>query len=328
MSDWNNWLVFDILGDMCFGRSFDIKEPKPNPIRIVPNLVISHVQMVYPILQSPFMKFYVWAKPRGLNYLFNMMAPEEIRAYYKFINDSDPVTGEGYSEVALRGEAVLLIVAGSDTTSSTLSGFWFYISRNVNAYQRLTSEIRSTFKLCDEIKIGSKLSSCTYLYACIDEALRITPSGPSDFPREVLSGGTNIDGEYFPEGTIVGCSHWSMSRNEHIYGDPNRFRPERYIPSEATGVTVEQVNELKSYYQPFLIGPTNCAGKNIAMTELAIIIAKTLFALDLRSVPGEDLGAGHPSQGWGKRDKNQYQIVDVYITVHEGPMVQFRKRSV
>ena len=221
----------------------------------------------------------------------------------------------------------MLIVAGSDTTSSVLAGFWFYITRNERVYKRLTSEIRSTFEFSEEITIGSKISSCVYLYACIDEALRITPSGPSDFPREVLSGGTTIEGEYFPKGTIVACSHWSMSRNEEIFGDPNSFRPERYIPSESTGVTVEHVNELKSYYQPFLIGPTNCAGKNVAMTEIAIVIAKTLFRLDVRAIPGEDLGAGHPNRGWGRRDKNVYQIMDAYITVHEGPIVQFKKRT-
>jgi hypothetical protein len=52
MSDWNNWLVFDILGDMCFGRSFEIKEPAPNPIRAVPHLIIRHVQLFYPV-RSP-----------------------------------------------------------------------------------------------------------------------------------------------------------------------------------------------------------------------------------------------------------------------------------
>jgi hypothetical protein len=49
MSDWNDWLVFDILGDLCFGRSFDVKEPKPNPIRKIPHLVIQHVQLFYPV---------------------------------------------------------------------------------------------------------------------------------------------------------------------------------------------------------------------------------------------------------------------------------------
>ena len=49
MSEWNDWLVFDILGDLCFGRSFNVKEPKPNPIRKIPHLVIQHVQLFYPV---------------------------------------------------------------------------------------------------------------------------------------------------------------------------------------------------------------------------------------------------------------------------------------
>lgn len=302
------------------------------------------------------MEFFVWAKPKGLDYLLNLITPKEVKTYYKFINDSvseriemekgghdaeksrldifhflcaarDPATGQRYSEDALRGEAAMLIVAGSDSTSTVLAGFWFYISRNKSAYTRLTTEVRATFECSDEIVSGPKLASCTYLYACIDESLRMAPAGPSELAREVLPGGTVINGEYFQPGVVVGCSQWAMGRNEQVFGDPTRFRPERYIPCEATGVTVEEVNRIKSYYQPFLIGPTNCAGKNIAMTELALIIARTLFRLDLRAAPDENLGAGHPRLGWGRRDENQYQIQDAYITVHEGPMLQFKKRA-
>ncbi|KAK7186528.1 hypothetical protein DPSP01_002041 [Paraphaeosphaeria sporulosa] len=355
MSDWNDWLVFDILGDLCFGRSFDVKEPKPNPIRKIPHLIIQHVQLFYPILQSPFVDFFIWAKPRGLDYLLNMMAPQEIRSYYAFINNSvtsrmqmeqenknedtarkdmfhflckatDPVTGEHYSEDALQGEAAMLIVAGSDSTSSVLAGLWFYLSRNEAVYKRLGNEIRSTFRNSDEIVSGPKLASCVYLHACIDEALRIAPAGPSEFAREILPGGAVIDGEFFPAGVVVGCAHWAMGHNEHVFGDPGRFRPERYIPSDITGVTAEDVSAIRSYYHPFLIGPFNCVGKNIAMTEMALVVARTLFQLDLRAVVGEDLGAGSERLGWGRRDKKQYQISDAYITVHEGPILQFRKR--
>jgi len=370
MSEWNDWVVFDILGDLCFGRSFEIKEPGPNPIREIPNHIIRHVQFFYPvslstksiavidtnqILQSPLMEFFVWAKPKGLDYLLDLVTPEDVKMYYKFVDDSvsqriheeksgkdeeksrldifhflcaakDPVTGERYSEDELRAEAIMLIVAGSDSMSAILAAFWFYMSRSQSAYTKLKTEIRSTFRSSDEIVSGSKLSSCVYLYACIDESLRISPAGPSEFAREVLPGGTIINGEHFPRGVVVGCAHWAMGYNEKIFGDPTRFRPERYIPSETTGVTVEEVNRIKSYFQPFLIGPTNCVGKNVAMTELALIIARTLFRLELRAAPGENLGAGHPSLGWGRRDENQYQISDAYITVHDGPMLQFKKR--
>jgi hypothetical protein len=64
------------------------------------------------------------------------------------------------------------------------------------------------------------------------------------------------------------------------------------------------------------------------MSGMAPIIARTLFRLDLRAAPGETLDAGHPELGWGRRDERQYQISDAYITIHDGPLLQFRKRKV
>lgn len=301
------------------------------------------------------MDFFVWAKPRGLDYIFNVMAPQEIKSYYAFINDSvttriqeeksskneestrkdmfhflckarDPVTGEPYSEDALQGEAAMLIVAGSSSTATVLAGLWFYLSRNEAVYKRLVNELRSTFKNSDEIVSGPKLASCVYLHACIEEALRISPAGRSEFAREVLAGGAVINGEFFPAGVVVGCAQWAMGHNERVFGDPGRFRPERYIPSQTTGVTAEDVNAIRSYYHPFLIGPFNCVGKNIAMTEMALVVARTLFHLDLRAVPGDNLGAGHSKLGWGKRDESQCNIDDAYITVNRGPMLLFRRK--
>ncbi|KAF2825548.1 benzoate 4-monooxygenase cytochrome P450 [Ophiobolus disseminans] len=357
MTEWGAWVVFDILGDLCFGRSFETKEAGPNALREIPHLIVRHVRFFYPILQSPWMEFFVWAKPRGFDYLFDLITPQEFKEYYQFVDDSvskrlqeeaeakdsessrldifhflcaakDAVTGERISEDALRAEAIMLIVAGTDSVITILAGMWFYISRNEAAYTKLTTEIRSTFKSSDEIVSGPKLGSCVYLYTCIEETLRIAPAGPSEFAREVLPGGTTIDGEYFPPGVVVGCANWAIGHNEEVFGDPNRFRPERYIPCEATGRTLDDINKMRSCFQPFLIGPTACPGRNIALTELAIIVAKTLHQLDLRAAQGENLGAGHPSQEWGRRDENQFQIIDAYITVQDGPMVQFRKRKV
>lgn len=372
MSDWNDWLVFDILGDLLLGRSFGLKEPGENPIRKVPHMMMKHVQMFYPvgissfsprippesqltpkqIIQSPFVTFFIWAKPHGLDALLALVTPLEITAYFTFINDSvaqkiaqhknrkqddsspkamfdhlcaarDPSTGQPYTEDALRGEALMLIPAGSDTTSNTLSAFWFYLTSNPAAYTRLKSEIRTTFSSSSsDIVPGPRLSSCTYLHACIDETMRLDPAGPSEPPREILPGGATIDGEFYPAGTVVGCANWAMGRNERVFGDPGRFRPERYVVSEGTGVTVEEVNRIRGYWSAFLIGPTNCIGKSVAMTELALVIARTVFRVEMRGVEGKGKGW----LGWG-RDGGQYQVRDAYINVHEGPMVEVRRRE-
>ncbi|ETS80426.1 hypothetical protein PFICI_07955 [Pestalotiopsis fici W106-1] len=351
-------LIFDIMGDLCFGKSFDIKEPGNNPLKAVPHNITEYMQFYYPICRSPFLGFVLWLKPRGLNKLFELLTPPAVQQYYQFVHNSvtkrialqqaqadkpesqrrqdmfyfmcesrDPDTGApAYDEQDLRGEANLLIIAGSDTTAISLSGIFFYLTGDIHRYQKLVDEIRSTFTSVDEIVHGPKLLSCGYLKACIDEGMRLTPSGPSELPREVLPGGLEIKGEYYPPGTIVGTAAWPNSRNEEIYGDPNVFRPERWIVDNVAGVTQEDVARARSNFHPFSMGPGNCIGKNLAMTELLITVAQTLYRLDVRRAPGSTFGGGSPELGWGARDAKQFQLKDAYISLRKGPMVQFRKR--
>lgn len=309
--------------------------------------------------RSPFLKLLLWLKPRGLNRLFEMITPPAVLKYNKFVDNSitnriqlqksqaekpeherrqdifyflhdtrDPDTGlPAYDEWEMRAESSLLIIAGSDTTAISLSGVFFYLTGDPWRCQKLVDEIRNTFDSPDEIVHGAKLSGCTYLRACVDEGMRLTPSGPSELPREVLKGGIQIMGKYYPEGTIVGTSPWSNSRNQEIYGDPETFRPERWIVDESAGVTKESVARIKSNFHPFSNGPGHCVGKTLAMTEMLIVVARTLHRLDVRRTPGSALGGGSPSLGWGARDSRQMQLQDAYVSLRNGPEVQFRKRA-
>jgi cytochrome P450 len=133
-------------------------------------------------------------------------------------------------------------------------------------------------------------------------------------------------GDYYPPGTIVGAPPWCDSRNEEVYGDPGVFRPERWIVDEAAGLTKEMVAETRTNFHPFLSGPGSCAGKNVAMAEMLVVVAKTLYRFELRRAPGSTAGEGSPEQGWGARDRKQYQVVDAFVSLKEGPELQFRRR--
>jgi cytochrome P450 len=300
----------------------------------------------------------LWLKPRGLDRLFDLISPPSVQEYNRFVYDNitkrialhkeqaeipeterrqdifyflcearDPDTGfPAYNEDDLRAESSLLIIAGSDTTSVSLSGIFFYLTDDPERCQKLVDEIRTTFVSADDIVYGSKLLGCTYLKACIDEGVRLTPSGPCELPREVLQGGIIIKGRYYAEGTILGTVPWVNSRSEVAYMDAGTFRPERWIVDESAGVSKESVARLKTHFHPFLSGPGSCAGKNVAMAEMMITVAKTLHRLDIRRVPGSTLGGGAPEMGWGATDKKQFQVEDAFISLRKGPEVQFRKR--
>lgn len=239
-----------------------------------------------------------------------------------------PETGQlAYSKDELLAEASLLTIAGSDTTSVSLCGLFFYITHYPYVYAKLVKHIRSTFASVDEIVDGQKLFSCQYLRACLDETLRLTPAGVSEFPRTILPGGLEVDGEIYPEGFSVATTGWAYGRNEETYGDPNIFRPERWIVDEANGITADSVAHIKSCFHPFATGPGNCVGQNLAILELMLVTARTLYRMDVRLALGSTLGEGSPELGWGRRDKNQFQLEDAYIAIRHGPLVQFRKRQ-
>lgn len=48
-ADVSDTLIFDIMGDLCFGKSFDLKEPGDNPFKTIPHAVVQYMQFVYPV---------------------------------------------------------------------------------------------------------------------------------------------------------------------------------------------------------------------------------------------------------------------------------------
>ncbi|KAI0505272.1 benzoate 4-monooxygenase cytochrome P450 [Xylaria bambusicola] len=351
-----NALIFDITGDLCFGRSFDVKEPGENPLKAVPNLTTEYMAFYYSLCRSPFLSVMNWLKPRGLDHLFDLIVPPTIKQYNKFISDSvtqriakqkeqqkkpeaerrqdifhflfearDPETNQlALDDSALLAESSLLVFAGTDTTSVTLSCLFFCLSGNPQICDKLVDEILGTFDSADKIVYGPKLLACTYLNACIDETMRIAPALTCDLPREVLPGGLVVQGEHYPPGTIVGTVPWADTHNPNVYGDAEVFRPERWI---VNGTNQEEVARLRSHLRPFSSGPGVCAGRNLALAELMITVARTLYRFHIRRAPGSTLGGGHPGLGWGCTDENQFQVLDAFVSLRQGPELQLKKRD-
>jgi cytochrome P450 len=383
MKTWSDYLVFDVLGDLCFGADLRTKEPGENEFKKIPqafdtffvfNYAVSvlyvgiggcFLRAVAPcsykqITRTPLLDAIVWLKPRGLDRLVEATMPQGIKDHYAFLENAvrqrvadeekrraqgrpvkredmlhflitaqDPDTGKpacGLKELV--AEANLLVLAGADTTSVTLCSLLFYITHNERVYLKLVKEIRETFASPEDIVFNPALLNCTYLRACIDETLRLAPAGPSELPRQILPGGMQIEGDFYPEGTIVGTPNWAMGRNEEHYGDACTFRPERWIASsELHSYNPEsEVLRLKRGLHTFLKGPGDCAGQKLAVLELCIIVAGTLWRMDVRLAPGTHVGEGRPELGWGRRDPRQYMLKDAYISIRVGPILQFRPR--
>ena len=236
----------------------------------------------------------------------------------------DPETGRGYTKEELIAEAGILIVGGSGTTATSLTATVFYLLHNSKTLEVLQQEIRGHFQDVEEIRIGARLTSCRFLFACLDEAMRLSPAIGAMLPREILSGGLTVDGQYFPAGVDVGVPGYSIHHNEEYYPDAFSFKPERWLsPSSSPDPALTLA---RSAFCPFGVGRTSCVGKYLAYQEMAISLARMVWLFDMRLQPGSTLGEGHVGLGEGRARKGEFQLYDKFVSTHEGPLVQFRPR--
>lgn len=174
-----------------------------------------------------------------------------------------------------------LLPAGGAITSTLMSVILFYLSRYPEIYQKLVSEIRSTFISGLDIHSGPQLTSCRYLLAVIDETLRISPASIGKLWREqdhaLPSEGHKpfiVDGHVIPPGTMVGISPYSLLHNERYFPEPFVFRPERHFVADRDSVSEDALRA----FAPFAIGSRGCGGRAMAYleTNLTLTIASTL----------------------------------------------------
>jgi len=183
--------------------------------------------------------------------------------------------------------------AGHETTSNTLCFILKYLSENPDKLSKLREEVDAAFDASTPTYEQAK--SMKYAYAVMLEALRMNPTVPS-FPR-IAREDTELGGYMIPKESFVFVSQYPMNRSKEIWGDPDVFRPERFLeplpelhPSKPIGVPNAQGDTAYGFL-PFGAGARSCAGARIAMIEavmiLTAIVKKFDVALDKEKQPGE-----------------------------------------
>ena len=93
--------------------------------------------------------------------------------------------------------ASILIIAGSETTATALSGATYYLLTNPAAYRRVRDEVRTAFARAEDITLHAT-GQLPYLHAVLEETLRMYPPVPGMLPRRTGSQGNVIDGHFVP----------------------------------------------------------------------------------------------------------------------------------
>jgi cytochrome P450 len=176
--------------------------------------------------------------------------------------------GSPMSDQELRDELMTLLVAGHETTASSLA--W--------AFERLAREPRVLARLVDELDADGD----AYLVATIQEILRHRPVLPNVEPRLVKSP-FEVGGWTYPPGVCLVPNAYLVHHDPEIYPEPYEFRPERFLDEPPGTYT----------WIPFGGGRRRCIGASFAMLEMQIVLRTVLAHCALE--PARD-GAEHASR--------------------------------
>lgn len=137
---------------------------------------------------------------------------------------------DGLSDTEILSQARTYIIAGSDTTSNTLTYLVWSVCRSDGIRRRLVEELKALPADFDE----TMLKALPYLNQVIDETLRLYAAVPSGLPRVVPPGGAELAGHWLPGGSTVTTQAYTLHRDPTVFPRPDVFDPDRWAaPTKA-----------------------------------------------------------------------------------------------
>ncbi|OGE57019.1 hypothetical protein PENARI_c002G09354 [Penicillium arizonense] len=187
--------------------------------------------------------------------------PEKVTDYHLFIMGQSNVT------------------AGSDTTAISLSTIMWHLMHYPDVLQKLREELDefTAHGRCSSPITFKESQEMPYFQAVMKEALRMHAATGLPMWRTVPDGGAEINGRFFPGGTVVGVNTWVAHYDETVFPDAGVFRPERWIEAEDQPERLKVMNQM---YMPFGLGSRTCLGKHISILEMSKLIPQLVQEFD------------------------------------------------
>ena len=181
--------------------------------------------------------------------------------------------GQPMTDDELRDEMLTLLIAGHETTATTLAWTLHHLLEHPAALEVVRAELR------DVVGTGpvqpEHAERLVQLDAAIKETLRLTPIIP--LVGRKLTRPATIGGLDLPAGAVAVASIYLVHRRADLWPDPARYDPSRFVGRKVDPTT----------YFPFGGGVRRCIGMAFASYEMKMVLATMLSRVELAAAPGK-----------------------------------------
>jgi cytochrome P450 len=187
----------------------------------------------------------------------------------------DPEGGQGLSDDEVRDQALIFLMAGHETTATSLTFTFHLLGHHPDVQRRVHEEVDRVLGAGPLTLEGVR--DLAYTTMVIKEAMRLYPAAHATARTPVAD--DRIGGYRIPAQTsTVVVSPWVTHRHPAFWDDPERFDPERFTPE------AEKARHRYAYF-PFGGGPRACIGSYFSMLEATIVTGIVMRAFDVETDP-------------------------------------------
>jgi len=203
----------------------------------------------------------------------------------KYLLLPDPKTNISLTKEEVGQESVIVVVAGSDTSSVCLNYLFYYLLQDRQKFLKMQAEVDSLWDGHSQLD-GQKFSpaQAPYMNGAINESLRLDPPDPNGNQRRTPKGGHDVNGTFIPEHTQVSIHKWTIQRDERNFSRGSEFIPERWISADERE-RLKLPNHNSKAFMPFGVGQYACVGKPLALLEMRLFLVILLKRLDIKLAP-------------------------------------------
>ncbi|KAI0543414.1 putative cytochrome P450 [Xylaria curta] len=287
MREWYTWTTFDLIGDLSFGVDGGFGCLQNSSYHSWVRLIHDSIRqqgIILGLIALGFKRPIAWlhktASGLFTDIKHRLIVKEKVAQRLRGGHRPDFLEGLvsnreelGLNEGQIAANASVLILAGSETTATLLCGVTYYLTTHPEILDKLNTEVRSAFASDKEITLTS-VGNLSFMLACLNEALRCYPplmnGSPRYAPKDAI-----IDGKFVPKNTVLTIYQYAVNHDKHYWRKPWMFAPERWMNDPAFK------DDQHDAMQPFGTGPRNCVGRNLAYSEMRLILAKLVYNFDI-----------------------------------------------
>ncbi|KAF2361341.1 Cytochrome P450 [Trinorchestia longiramus] len=314
--------VLNIVWHMLVGEQFEMEDPTLHWIIDSLEQNLNLVEQGGFLNFTPVLQFFgTFLQPKAFKVLLSMI--HRIRYFYKLIKKhnekmDDPTRThdlifafleeqrrlkklgqpiENFTDSQLVWLLSDLFIVGLDTTVTTMRWSILFFVTRPTICEKLFAEIDSVIGT-DRKPCLNDRDSMPYMEAFINEVLRfssITPLAAHSTPED-----TKLGDYLIPKQTLVIGNLYGIHHDPKVWGDPEEFRPERFLGEDGKAMFKHLVPFSVGRYHHIMRGRRNCLGETLARTEIFLFLTSILQVFSFEAegeLPSEKCNHGillHP----------------------------------